>query len=201
MTSIGRLNPMRPVEQTSTSSASQPISWAVSSHIRIASAIPRLPVAALALPLLSTTAVAEPRAARCWRETTTGAAVSLLEVKTPATASGCQTAAAPSEPPCSFAVLLLASLLSPPLLSPPLLLPPLLPPSLSPPPAFTSLLSTARSSGPDPSDPAPPSPCLASPSLMPQWMPAAAKPATSVTLMDTPPQPTALCLQATRRRG
>ena len=161
MASIGRLNPMRPVEQTSTSSVSQPSSWAVSSHIRLASAMPWLPVAAFALPLFSTTAVAEPRVARCWRETTTGAAVSLLEVKTPAAASGCQLAA------------LSASLLSP----------------FSPPQVFTLLLTTARSSGPEP-----PSPCL-----MPQWMPAAAKPATSVTLMDTPPQPTALCLRETRR--
>ena len=55
---------MRPVEHTSTSAVAQPRPAAVSSHMRNASRRPCSPVAALALPELSTTAAARP-SARC----------------------------------------------------------------------------------------------------------------------------------------
>src|SRR5947199_68300 len=50
-------------------------------HMRSASTLPRSPVAALALPLLSTTAAARPPVAAKWaRETCTGAAVARFDV-------------------------------------------------------------------------------------------------------------------------
>ena len=95
--------------------------------------MPCAPVAALALPLLSTTAAAcPPVAARCSRHTNTGAAVILLEVNTPAALT-----AAPS-----------------------------------------AVATRAKSGLPL--------------GLIPQVTPAATNPATSVTLMDTPPLPPAL---------
>ena len=68
---------MSPVWHTSTSVVAQPTAWAVSSHMRSASARPGSPVAALALPELSTTAAARP-SARCRRLTCTGAAATRL---------------------------------------------------------------------------------------------------------------------------
>ena len=62
---------------------------ATSAHISSASATPRSPVAALAQPLLSTTAAARPPVAvRCACVVTTGAAVILFCVNTPAAATG-----------------------------------------------------------------------------------------------------------------
>ena len=63
---IGIGMPMRPVEQTSTSAASNPRPSAVSAHMPRASARPASPVAAFALPELSTTAAARP-SPRCAR--------------------------------------------------------------------------------------------------------------------------------------
>ena len=58
ITPIGRVKPMSPVEHTSTSSGRHP-SWAATrAHISSASSRPCWPVAALAHPLLSTTAAA-----------------------------------------------------------------------------------------------------------------------------------------------
>ncbi len=80
---------MRPVEQTSTSSAAQPRWAATRAHIRSASASPVAPVAALAQPLLRTTAAARPEVAARWaRLTFTGPAVALLDVNTAAATTG-----------------------------------------------------------------------------------------------------------------
>jgi hypothetical protein len=76
------------VEQTNTASGGQPSPPATNPHMVSASASPRSPVAALALPLDSTTAAARPPvAARCLRLTTTGAAATRFWVKTPAAAT------------------------------------------------------------------------------------------------------------------
>ena len=64
--SIGSGMPMRPVEQTSTWWRSTPSSAATRSHIVSASRTPASPVAALAFPLLSTTAAARPSEDRRW---------------------------------------------------------------------------------------------------------------------------------------
>ncbi len=81
--------PMSPVEQTSTSEAAQPISPATSAHMRSACSSPARPVAALALPLLITTATAWPADASRWRRLTlTGAAVAWLVVKVAAAGTG-----------------------------------------------------------------------------------------------------------------
>src|SRR5438874_2595857 len=86
---IGNGMPMSPVEQTNTSSTAQPSSPATSAHMRSASSWPGLPVAALALPLLSTTAAARPHVAPRWaRLTNTGAAVARFEVNTAAALTG-----------------------------------------------------------------------------------------------------------------
>ena len=81
--SMGRRVPMTPVEATTTSVGAQPIAFAVTAAISRASAIPGAPVAALAQPALITTARARP-AARCSRDTITGAAWARLVVKTAA---------------------------------------------------------------------------------------------------------------------
>ena len=87
--SMGSGKPIRPVEQTRTSSGEQPSASAVRAHISSASALPAAPVAALALPLFRTTAAARPPVAdRCSRHTRTGGAVILLEVNTPAAVTG-----------------------------------------------------------------------------------------------------------------
>src|SRR5690606_18787224 len=71
------------------SSGAHPSAAAVALAIRRACSRPEAPVAALALPLFRITAAARPpEAARCSRLTTTGAAVILLEVKTPAALTG-----------------------------------------------------------------------------------------------------------------
>src|SRR5580704_9055213 len=80
---------MTPVEATSTCSAGQPTSRAVSDAMSLAAAIPSSPVQALAQPLLATIARARPpERARCSRETRTGAACALLVVKTAAAVAG-----------------------------------------------------------------------------------------------------------------
>src|SRR5680860_1557685 len=84
---IGNGIPISPVEHTRTSAGSTPRPAAVRSHIRRASALPAGPVAALALPELSTTAAAWP-SWRCSRVTSTGAAVARLVVNTPAAVTG-----------------------------------------------------------------------------------------------------------------
>ena len=91
--SIGMGMPMRPVWHTSTSVVAQPTACAVSSHMRSASARPCSPVAALALPELSTTAAARP-SARCRRLICTGAAATRLVVNTPAAVTGAPSAVA-----------------------------------------------------------------------------------------------------------
>ena len=80
---------MRPVEHTSTSSGRHP-SWAATTeHMSSASSRPCWPVAALAQPLLSTTAAARPPVAVRWASVvTTGAAVILFWVNTAAAATG-----------------------------------------------------------------------------------------------------------------
>ncbi len=78
---------MRPVWHTSTSVVAQPSAWAVSSHMRSASARPCSPVAALALPELRITAAARP-SARWRRLICTGAAATRLLVNTPAAVTG-----------------------------------------------------------------------------------------------------------------
>ena len=80
----GSGTPITPVEAMSTSCASQPSSSATICAERRATARPGSPVAALALPELSTTARARPRAARS-RLRATGAAPKRLVVKAPAT--------------------------------------------------------------------------------------------------------------------
>ncbi len=79
---------MTPVENGSTSCAAQPSSRATAAQQARASAMPRLPVPALALPALISRArvVAVPRA-RCSRQTITGAAQKRFCVNTPAAAS------------------------------------------------------------------------------------------------------------------
>src|SRR5436190_23964545 len=80
---------MSPVEHTRTSAGWQPRWAATRAHIRSASASPRAPVAALAQPLLRTTAAARPEVAARWaRVTFTGPAVARLVVKTAAAATG-----------------------------------------------------------------------------------------------------------------
>ena len=80
---------MSPVEHTSTSSVAQPSSAATAAHIAWASSTPAAPVAALAQPLLSTTAAARPPVrVRCALVVTTGAAVILFWVNTAAAATG-----------------------------------------------------------------------------------------------------------------
>ena len=87
--SIGSGIPMRPVEHTSTSSAGTPSPSAVSRHMVAASARPRSPVAALALPLDTSTAAARPPLAAMWaRLTCTGAAQARFRVKVAAVGTG-----------------------------------------------------------------------------------------------------------------
>ena len=90
---IGIGIPIRPVWHTSTSVGAHPSDSAVSVHMRSASDRPTTPVAALALPELSTTAAAR-RSPRCVRDTWTGAAATRLPVNTPAAVTGARSAVA-----------------------------------------------------------------------------------------------------------
>ena len=78
---------MTPVEQTRTSRGRAPSSPATRSAVSRASAIPAAPVAALAFPLLRTTARTRPDRRRS-RDSTTGAACTWFVVKTPAAGTG-----------------------------------------------------------------------------------------------------------------
>ena len=94
MVSIGRAKPMRPVEQTSTSSTPAPSGPATAAAMRSAATSPAAPVAALAQPLLRMTAAALPAVAARWaRLTTTGAAQDLFVVKVAAAGTAPDTAA------------------------------------------------------------------------------------------------------------
>ena len=80
--SIGRNSPITPVEKGNTSFASHPRTSAARAQLERASARPRSPVAALALPLLTTRPRAAPRRSDA---TATGAARKLLWVNMPPT--------------------------------------------------------------------------------------------------------------------
>src|SRR5690606_16971706 len=83
--STGSGSRMTPVENGRTSSAATPSKAANRSQVRRASARPRAPVPALALPVFTTRARKRPPvAARCSRQTRTGAAQKRLRVNTPA---------------------------------------------------------------------------------------------------------------------
>ena len=85
--SIGRWTPITPVEATTTSRGESPSLAAASSVMRSASARPRSAVQALALPALTTTAWQRPERSRS-SDSLTGAARTLLRVKTPAAVAG-----------------------------------------------------------------------------------------------------------------
>ena len=83
--SIFRLTPITPVDSTSTCDTSQPTAAAVNVAISWASARPCGPVHALAQPLLVMMARARPPvAARCFSQTSNGAALARFNVNTPA---------------------------------------------------------------------------------------------------------------------
>ncbi len=86
--------PIRPVWHTRISDGSTPNPSATSAHMRSAPATPAAPVAALALPLESTTAAARPPVRARWaRLTCTGAAAARFAVNTPAAGTGPDVAA------------------------------------------------------------------------------------------------------------
>ena len=85
MRSTGRGSMMTPVENGRTWRRSQPSARATALQVVRARAMPSLPVPALALPVLTTSARTRGRPARCSFATTTGAAQKRLRVKTPAT--------------------------------------------------------------------------------------------------------------------
>jgi hypothetical protein len=84
--STGSGSMITPVEYGSTWSTGQPTSLAAAAQVACASASPRSPVPALALPALITSARSAPPAARCSRHTITGAAQNRFRVNTPAAA-------------------------------------------------------------------------------------------------------------------
>ena len=94
--SSGNRVPMIPVERWSVRSTATPVAAASISAISAWSASPAAPVAAFALPLVEMTASAQPNpprgspdvAARCARDSRTGAAANVFGVKTAATAAG-----------------------------------------------------------------------------------------------------------------
>src|SRR6185369_15597084 len=85
--SCGSVSMMTPVENGSTCSAPQPTRRASASHVERARARPSAPVPALALPVLTSSARTSLTAARCSRQSCTGAAQKRFDVKTPATAA------------------------------------------------------------------------------------------------------------------
>ena len=101
---IGSATPMTPVEATSTCSAGQSTRRAVSNAMSRATWSPSSPVHAFAQPLLTMTArAAPPERARCSRDTTTGAAIARLVVKTAAACAGTSdTSSARSSPPLAL---------------------------------------------------------------------------------------------------
>src|SRR3989441_38682 len=87
--STGNGTPMTPVEQTKTSSTGQPRRLAASVTVRSAAASPAAPVAQLAFPAFTTTALIFPfEARRCSLEIRTGAATTRFCVKTAAAEAG-----------------------------------------------------------------------------------------------------------------
>ena len=86
MRSTGSGSMMTPVENGSTWAGWQPAMAASASQVRRAAASPGSPVPALALPVLMTMARMPVPAARCSRQTCTGAALKRLRVNTPAQA-------------------------------------------------------------------------------------------------------------------
>src|SRR5213592_3006088 len=78
-------SPITPVDARNTSDGLQPAALAAMSAVSLVAARPDLPVKALALPELTTSAPAAP-ALRCARHQSTGADGHFDRVKTPATA-------------------------------------------------------------------------------------------------------------------
>ena len=83
--STGRGSMITPVENGRTWAGSKPRSFASASHVVRAASRPASPVPAFALPVLTTSARTPAPAARCSRQTVTGAAQKRLRVKTPPT--------------------------------------------------------------------------------------------------------------------
>ena len=92
--SIGSVTPMRPVEHTATCSTGSRRWLAVSSRMRAASARPCLPVTALALPALTTTACRWAQSPES-RVSRTGAAAAALLVNVAAETAGCSLSSMP----------------------------------------------------------------------------------------------------------
>ena len=88
MVSIGRNCPITPVDATRTSLSSAPTADAAALTIVQASRMPRSPVQAFALPLLTTIARMEVERASCSFTTTIGAAFTTLVVTTAAAVAG-----------------------------------------------------------------------------------------------------------------
>jgi len=87
--SIGKRNPISPVEQTSMSPLSHPIASAEAAHIASLSARPLVPVPALALPeLMITPAAIPPLASSRSKLASTGGARNLFWVNTAAQGTG-----------------------------------------------------------------------------------------------------------------
>ncbi len=82
--STGRCSRITPVENGSTSRGAQPSRPATASQVARAATMPCSPVAALAMPVLITSARRLPSPARCSRQTVTGAAQQRFWVNTPA---------------------------------------------------------------------------------------------------------------------
>ena len=85
MRSCGSVSMITPVENGSTCSGRQPSSRASAAQVERARARPSAPVPALALPVLMRSARMLSPAARCSRQSCTGAAQNRFAVKTPAT--------------------------------------------------------------------------------------------------------------------
>ena len=86
--SMGRFGPMTPVEPSSTYSAGMFSAFAVCAAVCAHMSMPAAPVAALAMPALTTTAWAARTSRTILWSQTTGAALTTLVVKAPATAQG-----------------------------------------------------------------------------------------------------------------
>ena len=85
---MGRFGPITPVEPRSTWPAGTPSARATHAAVCSHMAMPAAPVAALAMPALTTTARAAFAVCTICRSHTTGAALTTLVVKVPATPQG-----------------------------------------------------------------------------------------------------------------
>ena len=85
---MGRFGPMTPVEPSSTLSAGISSALAAQSAVWRQVSMPASPVAALAMPAFTTTARADFTSYTIRRSHSTGAALTTLVVKVPATAQG-----------------------------------------------------------------------------------------------------------------